>query len=527
MEEKKLFRYVDTVILSGKMMEALISGEDSFRRVGTKSIHRSGFMALAGMAAVVCAMVIAGYVFLINDNAVPPEIKPTDIYGGVSPVGENDYPSVTTAASPHENDVHSFIPAPANPHPDRDWWYFNLWSIEYILDFYDSLKYHADFTDFVPRFIPIFSDVYNQGEIPHERIAGLIRLYLSNPGDEVLSSAINSHLCTLEQFVFDFLDYIKMPDEQIPYLFDISWTALTGEWVRENEINSLYLALNMARAFVEGDADYLSRIFYSYYSTNGLFDFAIDLKFNQFTLTRTEFDPNNNDFLHYFTISTSDELFASRNPFTGGTAEWILATDGYAIRQFSPAHLEEMKRINRFNEHSDIVTFCYNYSSFVDFISEYNDYFCFQGLYITLLTLYTHEQNQSEQRAPYFETDRFIELVNYVFGIEIDRQVLEQAGMLWQDGERVYLSGRGFNTTTAELVYESYSFFPPPPRIEISESESDQATTVIINYYGDLGYMFLSRTVEYELEFGELGWRLVSVKNIFEDPHINVSFYHP
>jgi hypothetical protein len=534
MEDKKLFRYVDTVVLSGKMTESLISGEANFRSTGGKSVHRSGFMALAGMAAVVCAVVVAGYMYFANDNFLPPVLQPDDSQGIIyttEPAAVTDVPVTTAAVSPRAAEIEGFptvifrsVPFPENPHPDRNWWYFDLWGTGYVFDFYDSLKYHTDFADFEPRFEPLFPELFQDGIISSEAIASMVRDYLS---DSYYEGAVVAIFCTLEQFLFDFLDYIKMPEEQIPYLFDIGWTELTGEWVRSSEIDSLYIALRVARAFSEGDADFLSGYFYSY--TAGLFDFVNDMRFSDFRLMSTEFDQNTNEFLHYFNIDITEWDFYSSSPFDYGGSffpVWVLKTDGHYIRQFTPSW-REIDRVSWRGEHSDLALFCYSYSTFADFISEYygDGNPGFQGLYIALQILYPHDVQQDEYGNSYFETRRFVELINYVFGIEIyDLQVLAQAGMMWQYADKVFLPGRGVSMATAELVREDR-------RYNDSRHAPTEAT-VIIDYYGDIGFMFLSRTVQYELiedilPDGEIGWRLISTENIYENPNVNISFFHP
>jgi hypothetical protein len=467
--ENKLFSYVDNVELSAKMKEALIKGGEPLQEV--KTLHRRGFAVLGGMAAVLLGVVAGGYIFLMNGGflSLPPDYE-TDIEINGNAALENNGAAVTRIYEANDYIIEYEITVavePAKQHYDRSFWY--RYGEDYILNIYNSLKYHSEFADFVPRFEPIHNGIYFQGEIPHEHIANNIKMYLQDSVDvDITALAV-----TLEQFVFDFLEYIAMPIVLIPEPVPIHGSVVTREDIRSSEIISTILALGVARAFVEGNVSELEMLFAS--STPGLFDFVKDTELYEFILIGTEFDPITHEYLHYFIISADegDGIFAQSN-------KWVMYTNGHQIQQFTPAGREIAKANQSWyttGGHDDLVSFCYYYT-----------------------TLYLLQPE--EYRESYTE--------------RADSAATIDARICWEteDGFMYLRQPVGdYNPARAELV-------------SIEETDQSAVRWITLDFFGDAGYMFLAETLQFEIVAEQYAWRLSSVETIYDNPDINVAFIY-
>ncbi|MCL2697909.1 MAG: hypothetical protein FWE74_07490 [Oscillospiraceae bacterium] len=467
MKEKNLFSYIDNVELSKSMKNSLINGEVPFREA--KTSHRKGFAVLAGMAAVLCMAVIGGYIFLINggllqaapeddafnnhdivteDGTTSPYMREDSVFSNNNPVTGGD---ITAAGVYEDNSFSTFTTAPveariqaagdflipANPHSRRDFVYSGLYSEEYIINIYDSLKYHTDFENYEKRYIQAHVETGNS-------------------------------IYDIEQFTFDFLEYVAMP------IILISDSAdMTREQIRAKEIDSTIIALSVARAFVEGDTSELEMLFAS--STPGLFDFVKDYEFREFIMLGTEFDPDIHEHVHYFSIiHTSDVNLSVFDPL----GKWVMRTDGHQIQQFTSAGREVAKANQSWyttGGHDDLVSFCYYYT-----------------------TLYLLQPE--EYRESYTE--------------RADSAATIDARIYWEDEDGViYLRqpAGDYNPARAELV-------------SIEETNQSAVRWITLNFFGDAGYMFLAETLQFEIVAGQYAWRLDSVEVIYDNPDVNVAF---
>jgi hypothetical protein len=233
--------------------------------------------------------------------------------------------------------------------------------------------------------------------------------------------------------------------------------------------------------------------------------------FREFTMLGTEFDPVTYEHLHYFSIIEDNR---EDNVFTGEHS-WIMRTDGYQVKLFAPAD-REIDRVQKtwwLYEHDELVNFCYFYSTLYLLQPEESYPRNLRGLF-SFTHLGHNYTNFNEYGGGYFEVDEFIELVDYVYGIEIDLEMILEARMFWEseDGEiYVTLHAGGYIPTRAELS---------------SDIERDGRRIIIMNFYGDAGYMFLAETLMFELESGDKGWQLTSVGTIGDNPDVNVAFIH-
>jgi len=477
------------------MKNNLIKGDVPFR--AEKSSHRRGFAVLGGMAAALCGVVIGGYMFMrSNDMLQPPRINDgggelagesgiivADSYSyGISP----DNPTFATVFNTQDESIGRIIitppaaPAPITSRAEREFWYNETRGEDYILNIHNSLIYHAEFEDFSRRYVP--------PEPITERT-----------------------IYTTEQFTFDFLEYVAMPlvliPEPAPYY---DGEIISKEAIRQTEINSTIVALRIARAFAEGDTNELAQLFYS--NTPGLFDFVKNTQFHELSLIGSEFDPVTREHLHYFVISTDEDdgIFAQSN-------EWVMRVEtGYQVSMFAP-YGKEIDRIRPYSpeeHHDELVNFCYWYSRSYLLRPEMN----LRGLFSFTHLGYEYT-NYNGMGIGYFPADEFIELVDYVYGIEIDLEAIIEEQMFWEgaDGE-------------IQVLNYQNTFYPDGPlvRAELIESNRrrDGTAGVTMSFYGDAGYMFLAETLQFEFTAGQLGWRLVSTETIYDNPEVNVAFIH-
>jgi hypothetical protein len=409
---------------------------------------------------------------------------------------------------------------PQNPHHDRDFWYFQLWGRDYIVNLYSSLKYHASFARFEPDFEPLFPELFRDGIASSESIMVMVRDYLSGNYYERAESAI---LCTLEQFCFNFLESVGMPEREVAAVIRDGWSH---SHFRHQEQGALELALRIAQAFAERDTRYLNGAFYSF--TDNLFDFVRESDFSDTLATGITYDAMQSEFI------TTIRL---------GGEDWLLYTDPYYVMQFTPAG-REVNRIGWQYQRSDLVMFCYLYAAFSNVHEETNlvlrgDYSdrtvrpsdefysvstLYNGMYSCLLLFH-----ESDYREGGIFIDRFAELADYVFGVEVDIETMRQVFHVSEDGERVLSMATGISVPWAELISETRMFYDgrEVPVTQETWNETEGSRRIIIEYYGDTGYMFPAKMVEYELLYEEMGWRLAGVTTIRENPDVNVSFFHP
>lgn len=479
MEENKLFSYIDNVELSKSMKENLIKREVPFREA--KTLHRKGFAVLGGMAAVLCGAVVGGYVFIMNGGLLPPPMDEGSVWGSNPPITTTPPPLTTmpdeVTASPARDFVYA--PSPVVTQNTRSFWYSDLYGHEYVLNIFDSLEYHTEFAAFAER-------------------------------SPVLDDWQTNSIYDVEQFVFDFLEYTAMPPVLIP---EPTNHAFTKEQIRAREIDSTILALGVARAFVMGNADELNSRFIN--NTPGLFDFTKGMGFSEFSLIGTEFDPINNEHLHYFSVienNTWENIFTSEQ-------KWILRTDGHQIQQFAPAG-RYITRVNprweQFYDEEDydkLIRFCYFYSTLYLLQPEDTYPWNLRGLFAFMHLGYEYT-NFNEHGMGYFTIEEFIAHIDYVYGKEITLDEIIDSRMFWEDEDgEIY----------ATLHAGGYS----PTRAELSEIiERDGRVILIMNFYGDAGYMFLAETLIFELTAGNHGWQLTSVETVGDNPDVNVAFIH-
>jgi hypothetical protein len=483
MKENRMFGYIDRVELSRNMKNKLIECESPF--IEAKPMHRRGFAVLAGMAAVLCGVVIGGYVFLMDGDFQPPPPPPEIESSALSEYGHectfiSDSPALTTAVS----DVpafpaRSFLDAPA-PASDRGFWYSDLYGHEYILDILASLEYHGEFADYARR----------------------------NP---LTSEEADNTVYDIEQFIFDFLEYVAMP---LVLISEPESPGIAKEQIRAREIDSTILALGVARAFVEGNMAELESLFAV--DTPGLFDFVKAMGFREFTMLGTEFDPVMHEHLHYFLVIEDNRW---ENVFTDERI-WILRTDGHQIQQFAPDG-ENIARVNVYTEqfgeddYDKLIRFCYFYSTLYLLQPEDTQAENIRGLFAFMDLGYEYT-NFNEGGRGYFTAEEFIEHVEYVYGIELGLSAIIASRAYFEDenGEiLVTLHAGGYSPTRAELI-------------EISEIGNRSIRWFTLNFYGDAGYMFLAKTIRFELTAGQSGWRLVSAETIYDNPDVNVAFIH-
>jgi hypothetical protein len=397
--------------------------------------------------------------------------------------------------------LSSALPEFIFEYPGYERWLFETYGEEFLLDLYDSLKYHAQFAGFEPRFEPILPELFFEGVVSSEVIARMVRDYLN---DNYMESARENIMRALEHYCIDFLSYIGIPD----HVFMSSSRDIDN--LRQLEFNSQVLALKTARAFSEGDTAFLNGMFYSF--TDDLFDFVHYVNYTRFHITRAIYEPDTMEFGFYININTAlgdgfknsfnDEWLLFLNPYVMGFSPVI---DG----QRSEGDIITMNNLWHRERYNGLVGFCYMYSTLIQFPEpEWRDEL--SGMLHALAYI------NSEFDSRRFTPDSFIEAASYVFGVEINYDTLRNSRLLYEEedgSEWLALPGRGLNTTTATLVS--------------ARSTGDERNTIIINYFGDTGYLFLARQVMYELEYGEQGWRLLSVEITYEDPNVNVSFFHP
>jgi hypothetical protein len=355
-----------------------------------------------------------------------------------------------------------------NP-PNGSFWRNELFGEESVTKIYDSLKYHADYAEFVAAYPKELDDIYD-----------------------------------IEIFCFDFLRHIRIPTELIPETFEINGHINKREYVREQEFDKQTHALRIAQAFVEKNTEFLMYPF-SFYSTPGLFDFIHEVEFTEFLITGADFDIETYNYIYYFSIKTAvgDNIFAN-----SGETEWELHLN-YPVVQFSPVNVE-MNRIHGSRSYSELVNFCQAFSTYVRNI-EWDGGNNAHGALIALLRLYDYN-GVNEYGAGYFTTDYFIELAKYALNMDFTYDMLEGLYGYISENERdrtkVYVPAMGGSAAVSTFV---------------SEVVTDNSATIVMNHWGDSGLMFLAETVEYNLELGERGWRLVSVNTLYSNSDINVS----
>jgi len=524
MENKKLFSYVDNVELSPRMKESLISGEVTFSKVSYS--NWKGFMPLAGMMAVLCIALIGGYVFLVG-NDIPPPPPQVDPVITTTPEQTPPPPHTDPPNHPAPFPTINFRTIPEGVHQYQipfDWRFGSTDGAKNILNLYEALSCHAEYENYKPNFTPYYQWDEITGYFSYEKLAVEIRAFADGVDVPAYTETFNENAWlflnfSLEEYCLDFIKRIGAPDEFIPESFMVYGTEVTREDIRETEIRSTKLALLLARAFTYGDTDYISQQFQTIIQeydestdkwnvyNNPIFDFVKATKFGEFRMTKSEYDPETYEFLHYFTIEDNGGDLSS--PFLG-ERYWVLRTDGYQISQFLPADAE-LNRIQRSNNLSDLVNFCYTYSVYYGFQTEFyrRGSAHYWGLLYALTMLYDYE-DYDEYGGGYFTVERYIELAEYVFGIQTTREELEEQGAINEEGTHVILWARGGSPTRCVLVSEDW--------------RNDGIVEIVLNFYGDMGYLYLAKTVRYELVAGQYGWRLGSTEVIYENPDIDVLF---
>jgi hypothetical protein len=98
------------------------------------------------------------------------------------------------------------------------------------------------------------------------------------------------------------------------------------------------------------------------------------------------------------------------------------------------------------------------------------------------------------------ETNDFIERAKYHFDIDITIEELIEIRPRWE--RSVDSDGHGWYWHYSELVSEEYC---------------ENYGTVIINWFADTAYFIVARTMQYNLEFGEQGVKLISTELLYSD----------
>ncbi|MCL2634598.1 MAG: hypothetical protein FWD34_08820 [Oscillospiraceae bacterium] len=295
------------------------------------------------------------------------------------------------------------------------------------------------------------------------------------------------------------------------------------------------LATDIAQAFIEKNTEFLSQRFCD--DSKNAFNFINELDFIEFEQFGKEYTYgtyiiNGEEEIHfdgiayYFYITVEN---GTDDMFTLGGREWELRLfDGEhsRIQQFSP----KGKEINRLN--SDYASMCYSFSNDLYLFESMSDFNLLKEKTIELLTpvysgnmsfgsqgnveyvyyyclLFCMERfrrlQEDDQGFRGFTVEEFMEYAEYTFGItNIDGDLIRSI----MPGEEFFVMGHGWWWHYSELV---------------SEEITQTGAAIIINYYGDAGYLFVAKTMKYNLEFGDKGVKLISVECLYSNDDLVLS----
>ncbi|MCL2638384.1 MAG: hypothetical protein FWD48_08430 [Oscillospiraceae bacterium] len=270
------------------------------------------------------------------------------------------------------------------------------------------------------------------------------------------------------------------------------------------------LAEDIKRAFVEKDVEYLSEIFGDY-SKQG-FDFVSELDFAEFDIVYVHTDDGRHTmyvdrriwtFVFYITVEDGED-----DIFTRGGREWELQIkDNHSwspIQQFTPIGTKIFGYWN-LTEHNEYAQMCALFSSNFDVFETINDFNLIRErrnwsdnsfhtrLHFALKRIEELQGNEDSWEGWQMPTDYVIDRAAYTFGItNINREALDE----------YEVPARGW--------FWHYPVF-------VSEKTTDTGVEIILDYYGDYGYLLLAKTMKYTLELGDEGVKFISVECLFSD----------
>ena len=302
------------------------------------------------------------------------------------------------------------------------------------------------------------------------------------------------------------------------------FTNTSNEWAEAiiNEIIS---------AFKNKDTEYLSQVFKD--KSGNAFKFINNLTFSEFEQIGKEED-GNNGIIYYLNISVEN---GTDDIFTVGGREWEIhigyGADGN-IFQFSPKGKKIHKRAYLEN---DTVMLCYMFSrnmqafeTMTDFNLLKNNFTHEYLFYLRLLGVLGNWDDGSS-----YEYDEFSKKVYNLCGVTVNRdiftlngkqnhikcteEVFDENGTSY-DSWYINLDGKTINTWDFMLP----SFWYYTELVEYSENEDKDKGTVTINYYGDMAYMFVAKTMKYYLEFNDEGIKIMAIECIYSDDNLVMAF---
>jgi hypothetical protein len=384
---------------------------------------------------------------------------------------------------------------------DRDnydefgWGEISYGHLSLYLEDYEILRLHPEFESFKARYSP---DGLLDRAI--QSLRDLKESLSDNPQEWAeTSDDTEFDLLSLYVFVNDFLRHIRITNEQIIGIENLTENEL--QFVIQEERSSQQMALRTVYSIYTGEESLHPFV-------QGFYDLkSEDAVITEIIQTDKYFDAEKREYVYHFWIQSEDGRGLVIGEMSGTEWVYIIHQNINAYKHFLPADFERIDSIaqpfNEPNGMSDLVNACISYTAYMNAV---NPSIHLSDLLHALGFLY-QELNDVEF---IFTPDDFRERALYVFGII----GIEDEGIFrisWNE-ERVSVPNehRSHIWLLAELVSE-----------EISE-DFDSAV-IVINYYGQGFYFELAKTIQYELEMGEKGWRLVSTEYLYESGDVEIT----
>jgi hypothetical protein len=273
------------------------------------------------------------------------------------------------------------------------------------------------------------------------------------------------------------------------------------------EVN-LQRANTIAETFVNKDTEALS--FWFVDRSERAFDFVRELDFAEFELVDYEMQEIEfnewvtPEWVYYFNITVED---GTDDIFTLGGREWELRfrMDEWPLQQFSPkgAIINKIAR-GTWSGYAIICTLFSNDLHVFETMSDFN----------LIADMFEKRENYIYVSGYLYHLTYFISRIQHLLGSGDDEwwnlpadEITAQAASLlgidnFDSSEVPQIMGHGW--------YWHYSTL-------VSEVFTDTGAEIIIDYYADMGYLFVAKTMKYNLEFGEQGVRIVSTELLYSN----------
>jgi hypothetical protein len=287
----------------------------------------------------------------------------------------------------------------------------------------------------------------------------------------------------------------------------------------------LQCANEIAEAFINKDTERLS--FHFADDSGRAFDFVKELDFIEFELISLDLEVIERDgerwtseWVFYFNITVKN---GTDDIFTLGGREWELrlrSEERSVVLQFSPKGTV----INRLwnSTWSDYAMICYGLS---------NDLEVFETMSDFNLLIYNFGDDEVYNEFGFINWDSYtyrvailINRIQRIFGNEERPRHLPTADEVAAQAEYIFgITNLNYSALEIFLVRGfGHGWFWRYP-VLVSEEITDSGATIVIDYYGDTGHLFVARSMKYNLEFGKQGVRIVSTELLYSNDDLIVA----